>query len=70
MSMALERLTPVQALDPDGAAPLTGVTAIGAGYWHSPLRFLISTCCGQTCKNSGKFRQSRRAARFLLAAVP
>jgi alpha-tubulin suppressor-like RCC1 family protein len=30
-----ERLTPVQVLDPDGSGPLTGVTAIGAGYWHS-----------------------------------
>lgn len=31
----VERLTPVQVLDPAGAGPLTGVTAIGAGYWHS-----------------------------------
>jgi hypothetical protein len=30
-----ERLAPVPVLRPDGSGPLTGVTTIAAGYWHS-----------------------------------
>ncbi|HEX6355629.1 hypothetical protein [Actinophytocola sp.] len=32
---ATERQSPAQVVSPDGSRPLTGVTAIGAGYWHS-----------------------------------